>query len=91
MDWNYIWTAIAVNCLIVYIVPRIIKKPTGVKIIDDIILYLNSQKGFLVASSIVVAATVYISHKWLSGSENSSDVYKWQTTPVQHPHVIGKK
>jgi hypothetical protein len=71
MDWNYIWAAIAVNFLIVFIVPRIIKKPTGIQAIDDIVLYLNSQKGFLISSSFVVALTVYLSQKWVeSGSES---------------------
>ena len=79
MEWNYVWAAIAVNFLIVFIVPRLIKKPTGIQLIDDIVLYLNSQKGFLVASSIVVALTVYLSHKWLEsgGEEGPSSPEKY--------------
>jgi len=70
MDWNYVFAAIAVNFLIVFIVPRLIKKPTGIQVVDDVVLYLNSQKGFLIASSIVVGLTVYLSHKWIeSGAE----------------------
>jgi len=70
MDWNYVWAALAVNFIIVVVVPRLIKKPTGIKILDDVVLYLNSQKGFLLSSSIVIALTVYISHKWIeSGGE----------------------
>ena len=59
MEWNYVWAALAVNFLLVYLVPRLIKKPTGIQIVDDVVLFLNSQKGFLMASSIVVAITVY--------------------------------
>jgi len=71
MEWNYIWAAVAVNFLIVFIVPRLLKKPTGFQLLDDIILYLNSQKSFLMASSIVVALTVYLAHKWVdSGIES---------------------
>jgi ABC-type branched-subunit amino acid transport system permease subunit len=65
-NWNYVWAAIAVNFLIVYIVPRLIKKPTGVQVIDDVILFLNSQKGFFLASSIVVAVVTYASHYWVN-------------------------
>ena len=64
-NWNYIWAALAVNFLIVYLVPRLIKKPTGIQVVDDVVLFLNSQKGFLLASSIVVAAVVYLAHYWV--------------------------
>jgi hypothetical protein len=64
-NWNYLWAALAVNFLLVYIVPRLIKKPTGIQVVDDIVLFLNSQKGFLLASSIVVGLTVYLSHYWV--------------------------
>jgi hypothetical protein len=64
-NWSYVWTALVINFLIVYIVPRLIKKPTGVKVIDDVILYLNTQKSFLVSSSIVLAAIIYGSHYWV--------------------------
>lgn len=72
MDWNIIWAAIAINFLLVYIVPRLIKKPTGIQVIDDVVLYLNSQKGFLLASSIVVAIVTYLAHYWVN-SQGESD------------------
>ena len=72
MDWNYIWAAVAVNFLIVFIVPRLIKKPTGFQVLDDIVLYLNSQKSFFLASSIVIALTVYLAHKWVDGSNDTA-------------------
>ena len=65
MEWNYLWAAVAVNFLLVYLVPRLIKKPTGIQVVDDVVLFLNSPKGFLLASSIVVAVTVYLSHYWV--------------------------
>jgi hypothetical protein len=73
-NWNYVWAALAVNFLIVYIVPRLIKKPTGIQVVDDVVLFLNSQKGFLLASSIVVALVTYLSHYWVNsqGSESPS-------------------
>ena len=65
MNWNYVWAAIAVNFLIVYIVPRLIKKPTGIQVVDDIVLFLNSQKGFILASSIVAGVVSYASIYWV--------------------------
>lgn len=70
MEWNYVWAALAVNFLLVYLVPRLIKKPTGIQIVDDVVLFLNSQKGFLMASSIVVAITVYLSHYWVNSQSD---------------------
>jgi len=67
-NWNYVWTALVINFVLVYLVPRLIKKPTKIQVIDDIVLFLNSQKDFLVASSIVVAITVYASHYWIASS-----------------------
>lgn len=72
MNWNYIWAAIVVNFLLVYIVPKMIKKPTGVKIIDDVILFLNSQKSFLLSSSIVMALVIYVAHYWVDGAKEVS-------------------
>lgn len=71
MNWNYVWAAVAINFLIVYLVPRLIKKPTGVQVIDDIVLFLNSQKGFILSSSIVVGLAVYGAHYWVDSQEKS--------------------
>ena len=65
---NYVWAAVAVNFLIVFIVPRIITKPTGFKILDDIILFLNSQKSFILASSIITGLVVYLAHRWIDSA-----------------------
>ena len=64
-NWNYLWAALAVNFLLVYLVPRLIKKPTCIQVVDDVVLFLNSQKGFMLASSSVVGLTVYLSHYWV--------------------------
>jgi len=71
---NYLWAALVINFLLVYLVPRLIKKPTGIQVVDDTVLFLNSQKGFLLASSIVVGVTVYLSHYWVdSQAEGGGD------------------
>lgn len=65
MDINYVWAALAVNFLIVSLVPRLIKKPTGLQVLDDTVLYLNSTQSFLLQSSIVVALTIWGAHYWV--------------------------
>jgi hypothetical protein len=65
MNWNYVWAALVINFLLVWLVPRLIKKPTGIKVLDDTVLYLNSSKSFLLSSSIVVALVMYGSHYWV--------------------------
>ena len=64
-NWNYVWAALVINFLIVWLVPRVIKKPTGIQVVDDTVLYLNSTKSFLLSSSIVVALVVYGAHYWV--------------------------
>ena len=71
-NWNYVWAAIVINVLLVSVVPRFVKKPSGVQVIDDIILFLNSQKGFLFASSIVIGLIVYGSHYWVDSQTTAS-------------------
>ena len=68
MEWNYVWAAIVVNFLLVYLVPKLIKKPTGIKVIDDVVLFLNSQKGSLLSSCIVIGAVVYLAHYWVESA-----------------------
>jgi len=71
-NWNYVWAAIVINFVLVYVVPKLIKKPTGFKPLDDVVLYLNSQKGFLVASSIVLGLVVYGSHYWVESQSGGA-------------------
>lgn len=79
-NWNYVWAAIVINFVMVYIVPKLIKKPTGFKPLDDVVLYLNSQKGFLLASSIVVSLVMYGAHYWVDSQGNAKG-------PVSPPRV----
>ena len=79
-NWNYVWAAIVINFVLVYVVPKLIKKPTGFKPLDDVVLYLNSQKGFLVASSIVIGLVVYGAHYWVE-SQSAGGGSKGPSTP----------
>jgi len=68
MDWNYLWAALFINFLLVRVVPKIVTKPTGVKPVDDVVLYLNTQDGFLLSSSLVLALVIYLTHYWMDSS-----------------------
>ncbi|BAT22427.1 hypothetical protein [Yellowstone lake phycodnavirus 2] len=83
IDWNYIWAAIAINFLMVYVVPKLITKPTGIKVVDDAVLYLNTQKSFLLSSSIIVGLTVYLAHYWVdSQGASQSDSLALSGSPT---------
>ena len=83
INWNYIWASMAVNFLLVYLVPKLITKPTGVKVVDDAVLFLNSQKSFLLSSTLIVGLTVYLSHYWVdSQTEGSSSSESMSVSPT---------
>jgi len=79
-NWNYVWAALVINFLIVYLVPRLIKKPTGIKFIDDIVLYLNSTQSFILSSSIVVGLVVYGAHYWVDSQQGSGEAASLQAS-----------
>ena len=70
-NWNYVWAAIAINFLLVWIVPRVVTKPTGIGFIDDTVLLLNSQKSFTLSSCLVTALVVYGAHYWVNSQTAS--------------------
>ena len=74
MDWNYIWAALFVNFILVRVVPKIVTKPTGFKPVDDVVLYLNTQDGFLLSSSLVLALVIYLTHYWMDSSSAGTAV-----------------
>ena len=83
INLNYVWAAMVINFLFVYILPKIITKPTGIKVVDDAILYLNSQKSFLLSSTIIVGIVTYLSHYWVDSQSDSvgSSSYTSPTRP----------
>jgi hypothetical protein len=72
MNWNYVWAALAINFLLIWIVPRLIKKPTGIKVLDDLVLFLNSQKSSVLSSSIIIALVVWGAHYWVASAEGGA-------------------
>jgi len=43
-------------------VPRLVKKPTGIKLIDELIMYLVAQKGFLMSGTILISVLTYLAN-----------------------------
>jgi hypothetical protein len=73
------------NFVIVYLVPRVFRKPTGVQLVDDLVLYLNAQKDMLLSSSIVVALAVYGSHYWISSRSEAPAMGECATAKLRYP------
>lgn len=61
--------AMALYITISTLVPRIVKKPTGIQVIDDLVMTLIAQKGSMMSGTIliglIVLATNYIQDKLL--------------------------
>jgi hypothetical protein len=58
--WNLILTAVFINFLFVRVVTKVITKPTGIRLIDETLMYLNTQNGFLLNSSVILALTIWL-------------------------------
>ena len=61
--------AMALYITILTIVPRIIKKPTGIQVVDDLVMTMIAQKGSMMSGTIlvglIVLATNYIQDELL--------------------------
>lgn len=54
--------AMALYIVMSHALPQIIKKPTGVKPIDEINMLLISNKGFLMAGSLLAGLIVFLTN-----------------------------
>ncbi len=54
--------AMALYLALASLVPRIVTKPTDIKIIDDLVMYIISQKGFLTSGVIFIGLIMYASN-----------------------------
>ena len=69
--WNLVATALFINFLLVRVVTKIVTKPTGISLVDDTILYLNTQDGFLLNTSLVLALVIFLADYWLAPESSS--------------------
>lgn len=51
--------AMALYLALSIIIPKVITKPTGVKVVDDEVMYLLAQKGFLMSGVILIGIIMY--------------------------------
>ena len=54
--------AMALYIVLSNVVPQVIKKPTEVKVFDDLVMYLIAQKGFLTSGVILTGIIMYLSN-----------------------------
>jgi energy-converting hydrogenase Eha subunit F len=68
---NFIAAALFINFILVRVLTKVVKKPTGIGLIDDTILYLNTQDSFLLNSSLVMALVIFLADYWLAPESSS--------------------
>jgi energy-converting hydrogenase Eha subunit F len=68
---NFLAVALFINFILIRVVTKIVTKPTGLGIVDDTILYLNTQDGFLLNSSLVLALVIFLADYWLAPESSS--------------------
>lgn len=64
----WLQTAI-VYALIMFIIPVIFTKPTGIQFIDDIIMYTNANKQYVLQSTILVALSGWAAERYISSTQ----------------------
>ena len=57
-----------VYIILMYIIPAVLTKPTGIKFIDDIVLYTNTNKQFVLSSGVLVGLSAFIAQKYFDKS-----------------------
>lgn len=63
----WLQTAI-VYVIFMYLIPVVFTKPTGIQFIDDIVLYTNTNKQFVLSSGLLVALSGFLAQKYLDNS-----------------------
>jgi hypothetical protein len=51
--------AMALYLALSIMIPKVVTKPTGVKVVDDEVMYLLAQKGFLMSGVILIGIIMY--------------------------------
>lgn len=55
--------SMVVYLILVQLIPQIIKKPTGISFVDDLVLFLHSQKGAFSSGALFTGLIVLITDK----------------------------
>jgi hypothetical protein len=59
---------VIVYVVLMYLIPAILTKPTGIQFIDDIVLYTNTNKQFVLSSGVLVGLSAFIAQKYFDQS-----------------------
>ena len=54
--------AMALYLVLANVIPRVVTKPTDIKVIDDLVMYIIAQKGSLTSGVILVGVVVYLAN-----------------------------
>lgn len=54
--------AMAIYIVLSHVVPKLIKTPTGIGPLDDVIMLLISQRGSLMAGSILIGLIIFLAN-----------------------------
>ena len=54
--------AMAVHLTIATVVPRVVKKPTGIQPIDELVMTLIAQQGSLMSGTILVGLVIFLTN-----------------------------
>ena len=54
--------AMALYLVLANVVPKLVTKPTDIKVVDDLLLYIVAQTGFLTSGVILTGLIMYISN-----------------------------
>lgn len=50
---------------LMYMIPKVIKTPTNIEFVDNVVLYTNTNQQFIVSASLLVALAAFITSKYL--------------------------
>ncbi len=56
---------VLIYAILMYTIPKIIKSPTNIEFVDNVVLYTNTNQQFIVSSSLLVALAAFITSKYL--------------------------
>ena len=54
--------AMTIYIIMAQFLPQVMKKPTGVKLIDDSVMLIVSQKGFMASGAVLIGLIVFLAN-----------------------------
>ena len=54
--------AMAIYLVLANLIPKIITKPTGIQVVDDLVMYLISQQGFYTSGALLAGLVMFLTN-----------------------------